>query len=193
MHSSTHSRLAVPLAIATALVGLYFVSASAAEARVGSIGLDRAVVTTMASSTKSRPPVDAPARGINNPTASSTASSTKPRPQVDATCMSAAVEARETALIAAWSDLNTALTAVLTDRKADLVAAWTLTDVTERGKALKAAWGDWRAARKSADSEFRSDRKAAWDEFKKTSKDQCKLKLPKEEALEKGVKDSMAI
>ncbi len=168
MHSSTHSQLAIPLVIVAALAGLYFASAGVAEARRGSLEVERHASST-------------------------TATSTKPRPQVDTTCMSAAIEVRESALITAWSDLSTALTAALTDRKADLVAAWALADVAERNKALKTAWDDWKSAKKSAHTELRSDRKGAWDGFKKTAKEQCKLQLPKEEGLEKEAKDSITL
>jgi hypothetical protein len=167
MHSSTQSRLAVPLVVVVALAGLYFASTGVAEARTNSLGLDKS--------------------------ATSTASSTKPRAQVDATCMSAAVEVRETALQTAWTALNTTLTTALTERKTDMVAAWTLTDVAARSKALKTAWADWKVTKKSAHTTFRSDRKAAWDDFKKTAKDECKLKLPKDEAQEKATSDSVAI
>jgi hypothetical protein len=155
----------------TAVAGLYFASAGAAEARVGSTGLNR-----NASSTAS----------------STTASSTRPR-AVDATCMSAAVDTRETALMSAWSELNTSLTADLTARKTSLVAAWGMSDTAERSKALKTAWATWKTNKKEAHTEFKSDRKAAWETFKATVKSSCKTTLPKEEAEEKAAKDSIAI
>lgn len=168
MHSSTRSQLVLPLVLAAALAGLYFANAGVAEARSNPFGGGRHASST-------------------------TATSTKTHLQVDTTCVSAAVEVRETALIAAWSDLHTSLTAALTERKTDFVAAWSLSDATERGKALKTAWDDWKTGKKSAHTEFRSDRKAAWDTFKKTTKDQCKISLPKEEVLEKEAKDTIAI
>lgn len=165
---TTISNRALVLGFAIATVaGLYFASASAAEARVGSTGLNRSASSTVASSTRPR--------------------------AVDATCMSEAVDVRETALMSAWGDLNTALTAALTERKESLVEAWAETDVAERNKALKSAWTTWKTDKKDAHTEFKSDRKAAWDTFKATVKSECKVKLPKEEATEKAAKDSIAI
>jgi hypothetical protein len=153
-----------------AIAGLYFASAGAAEARAGSTGLNRNATST----------------------ASGTASSTRPR-AVDATCMSTAVEARETALMTAWGDLNTDLTTALTERKTAFVAAWAMSDATARNEALKKAWAAWRTEKKDAHTEFKSDRKAAWDTFKATVKSSCKVTLPKDEATEKAAKDSIAI
>lgn len=112
---------------------------------------------------------------------------------MDATCMATAVDARESALMSAWSELNSSLTTSLTERKTALVAAWNLSSVSERTKALVAAWKEWRADKKAAQGEFRKDRKAAWDTFKKTAKDSCKSVVPKDEAMEKAEKDSVAL
>lgn len=112
---------------------------------------------------------------------------------VDATCMSTAVETRETSLMTAWSDLNTSLTEALTDRKTAFVAAWAMSDVADRNAALKAAWATWRTDKKDAHTEFKADRKAAWDTFKATVKSQCKVTLPKDEAMEKSAKDSISL
>lgn len=112
---------------------------------------------------------------------------------VNTTCMASAVETRETALASAWSELNTSLTSALSDRKTALIAAWNLSSATERSSALKAAWKEWKADKKSAHTEFRKDRKAAWDAFKKTAKDSCKVTVPKDEALEKTEKDTVAL
>lgn len=150
-----------------AVAGLYLASAGAAEARVGSTGLNRTASSTVASSTRPR--------------------------AVDATCMSSAVETRETSLMTAWGDLNTALTAALSERKEAFVEAWAMTDTAARNKALKEAWATWRTDKKEAHTEFKSDRKAAWDTFKATVKSSCKVTLPKDEAVEKAAKDSIAI
>ncbi len=169
---TTISNRALVLSFAIAAVaGLYFASAGAAEARVGSTGLNRTASSTATGTT---------------------ASSTRPR-AVDATCMSTAVEARETALMTAWGDLNTDLTAALTERKTAFVAAWAMSDTADRNKALKDAWATWKTDKKEAHTEFKSDRKAAWDTFKATVKSSCKVTLPKEEATEKAAKDSIAI
>lgn len=165
---TTISNRALVLGFAVATVaGLYFASAGAAEARVGSAGLNRTASSTVASSTRPR--------------------------AVDATCMSEAVDVRETTLMTAWGDLNTALTAALTERKEAFVDAWAMTDTAERNKALKTAWATWRTDKKEAHTEFKADRKAAWDTFKATVKSSCKVTLPKDEATEKVAKDSIAI
>ncbi len=171
MQTTISNRALVFSFAVAAVAGLYFASAGAAEARVGSTGLNRSATST-ATSTH--------------------ASSTRPR-AVDATCMSTAVDVRETSLISAWGDLNTSLTAALTERKEALIDAWAMTDTAERNKALKTAWATWKTDKKEAHTEFKSDRKAAWDTFKATVKSECKVKLPKEEATEKAAKDSIAI
>ena len=112
---------------------------------------------------------------------------------VDTTCMSGAVETRETALTTAWSDLNTSVTSALTARTSALVAAWNMSSATERTEALKTAWKEWKEDKKAAHTEFRNDRKAAWETFKKTAKDSCKMAIPKDESLEKTEKDSVSI
>ncbi len=112
---------------------------------------------------------------------------------VDATCMAEAVEEREDALMSAWSDMSSSTMTALDDRREALVAAWNLTTVSERARALAAAWKEWRNDKKAITAEFRKDRKAAWDAFKKTAKEECREKLPKEENLEKATSDSIAI
>ncbi len=112
---------------------------------------------------------------------------------VDATCMAGAVETRETALITAWSDLNSTIAGALGERKTALVAAWNMSSASERSAALRNAWKEWKADKKSAHTEFRKDRKAAWDAFKKTAKDSCKVTVPKDDAMEKSEKDTVAI
>lgn len=170
MQTTISNRVLVSAIAIAAIAGLYFASTGVAEARVGSAGLNRTASST----------------------ASTSATSTRPR-AVDATCMSEAVETRETALMTAWGDLNTSLTGALTERKTALVAAWALTDTVERSKALKTAWATWKTDKKDAHTEFKSDRKAAWDTFKTTVKTECKVKLPKEEVMDKEAKDSVAI
>ncbi len=120
-------------------------------------------------------------------------SGTRASTTVDVTCMAEAVGTREDALMTAWSEQNTAMTAALTERKEALVDAWDLSSQSERTRALAAAWKEWKSEKKSIIAEFRKDRKAAWDAFKKTAKDDCREKLPKEEVLEKAASDTIAI
>ncbi len=167
MNASTHPRLLTTSFVAVVLACLYLASATAAEARVDGIKVRQ----NMASSTA--------------------ASST--RPVIDLSCMSTAVETRETALATAWDDLNDDVSAALAKRKAALIAAWDIDNNADRGKAIRAAWSAWKTDKKSAHTAFRSDRKAAWDTFKKTAKEECKMTLPKEEGLEKSTSDSVSI
>lgn len=67
---------------------------------------------------------------------------------VDAACMSAAVTAREDALIAA-----------VQARKTALIAAWAMTDKAERKKAIHNAW-----------MAFKDAKHAAWKTFKLAAK-----------------------
>lgn len=164
--SVSHRGLVLAIAM-TAIAGLYFASTGVAEAQVGSTGINRTASSTMASSTRPK--------------------------AINATCMSAAVEVRETALISALNELNTSLAEKLTVRKDALVTAWSLSDVAARGKAIRAAFTTWKKDKMTAHTEFKSDRKAAWDTFKTTAKSQCKVTLPKEEMMETASKDSIAL
>ncbi len=124
------------------------------------------------------------ARGLTGTRASSS---------VDITCMAEAVETREDALIEAWTDLNTAVSAALTDRKEALMDAWDISNQSDRTKAVREAWKDWKNDKKAAHAEFRSDRKTIWAAFNKTAKSTCKTTLPKDESLEKAGSDTVAI
>ena len=104
---------------------------------------------------------------------------------VDATCMQAGVDARETALATSWTTFTTSVMDGLSKRKTALNTAWGLSDVKERGAAVVTAWKDWRTAQQVAHKKLKESRKSAWDTFKKTSKDSCKMNVPKDENLGK--------
>ncbi len=112
---------------------------------------------------------------------------------VDATCMAAAVDVREEALMEAWETMSADTLEALTERKAALHSAWDLTDSAARNKAVATAWKTWKTDKKEIATEFRNDRKAAWAAFKTTAKASCKVTTPKEEGLEKAESDSIAI
>ncbi len=187
MQTNISTRILIPTLVLTAIVGLYFISTSSAEAREGSNDRER---NNYASSTKNRNNEE---REHNRIASSTIGSSNKLRNNIDTTCMSSAVGVRETALITAWTDLNTTLTTSLTDRKTALVSAWALTDIKERNNTMKTVWSDWNKDKKDAHTKFRAERKIAWDAFKKTVKDDCKVTLPKEEAQEKATSDTISI
>ncbi len=166
MNASTHPRLLITSLVAVVFASLYMASATAAEARVGGLMARQNATSTNASST---------------------------RPQLDLSCMSEAVETRETALATAWDGLDEDVKAALAKRKTALIAAWDIDNTADRGKAIRSAWTAWKADKKAAHTAFRSDRKSAWETFKKTAKDECKVTLPKEEGLEKSSSDSVSI
>jgi hypothetical protein len=114
------------------------------------------------------------------------------RANVDRTCMAEAVETREAAIAAAWEDFNESITAALKERKDALIAAWSDGEDGSRN-AIKDAWKAWKADSRAAHTELRADRRAAWDAFNKTAKSSCKMTVPREERLERGQKDSIAL
>jgi hypothetical protein len=103
-----------------------------------------------------------------------------------------AIDDREDALIEAWAGMHTATLNALTERRDALMKAWGLTDKARTAAVVK-AWKEWRTDKKALTAEFRKDRKAAWDTFKKTAKTTCKVTVPKDEAQEKAVSDSISI
>ena len=95
------------------------------------------------------------------------AASTTP---VDGACMAAAVDVRDTAVIAGLDTYYTAVKASLVARKGALKAAWVLTDTAARKTAVKAAWDAFRGTWKASAKTLNTARKAAWDVFKTSSK-----------------------
>lgn len=94
---------------------------------------------------------------------------------VDGMCMSAAVDTRDSALMAAWSRLSTSMANSMSTRKAALMAAWTKTTTADRKQAVQNAWKTFKDSRKDAVKKFRDDQKTAWKTFKDTAKNTCKV------------------
>ncbi len=119
----------------------------------------------------------------------------KGKQTVDMSCIAKAVETREERLGVAWGDFNTSITAALATRKTELVAAWNISSssMKERTGATNAAWKKWKESSKKAHGELRDERKAAWETFRKTSKDSCRITLPREEALENTSADTLTL
>jgi hypothetical protein len=113
--------------------------------------------------------------------------------EVNLTCMQTAVDARETAVAAAFTGFNTDVQAALTARKAALNTAWGLSDKAARGAAVKKAWMDWKSASKAAHMKLKKERKAAWSTFKTTAKTTCKEVLPKEEGEGKDAAGTVSL
>jgi uncharacterized protein YqgV (UPF0045/DUF77 family) len=85
---------------------------------------------------------------------------------VDLTKMQAAVDTRDTSILLAWDKYSTDVKSALEARKTALRAAWALTDRTTRRTAIKGAWTTYRNAVKSARETWRKNKKAAWTQWK---------------------------
>lgn len=89
----------------------------------------------------------------------------------DLSCLSAAVAAREDALIAALDEFNADAKTALSERKSDLADAYAKTDRKEVKEAVKSAWKNYKDAMKSARGELKDDKKSAYGEFKSAAKE----------------------
>lgn len=98
-------------------------------------------------------------------------------------CMKTAVETRENALASAFDAYTDDITQGLSERKADLLKMWALTDKAGRATELKQVWTNWKKVRKDAHTELKTKKKAAWTTFKTTAKTTCKEVVPRDEAL----------
>ncbi len=94
----------------------------------------------------------------------------KAKKNVDGACMVTAVDARDTALMGAWTTFSTSATAALSTRKDALKAAWALTDTAQRNTAIKTAWAAYTKAVKTARNTFKTAKKSAWKTFKTAAK-----------------------
>lgn len=112
---------------------------------------------------------------------------------LNASCMQAAMEAREGALITAWSTFASAMTDALNTRLTALTAAWSTSEGSSRNAALAKAWKAWDEAKKKAEMNFKSSRKTSWETFRKTMKESCKVEVPKDEVLDKDTAGSISL
>jgi len=85
---------------------------------------------------------------------------------VDIACVQKAIDAREDALMNAWTAHNTAVSSAYAARKTALHAAWGMTDPGARKAAIKAAWEAFRTSMKTAKETWKKSRKAAWETFR---------------------------
>ena len=88
----------------------------------------------------------------------------------DLACMSAAVDAREGAVLTARADLNAKIIAALTTRRASLKAAYTISSNADRKVAIKAALTVFAKSISDARAKYKADTKAAWTVFMTASK-----------------------
>jgi len=84
---------------------------------------------------------------------------------LDVACIQAAVEKRDSSLISATDVYASAIKSALATRKDALKAAWALTVVKERAKAIRAVWDAWRNSSKAARNNYNEARKRAWGQF----------------------------
>lgn len=89
---------------------------------------------------------------------------------VDLVKMQAAIDTRDTAILLAWDKYSTDVKSALEARKTALKAAWALTDKAIRKTAIKGAWTTYRSAIKSARETWRKAKKDAWIQWKIDSK-----------------------
>lgn len=86
-------------------------------------------------------------------------------PSLDLACVQTAVGKRDAAIIAAWDAYTTAVKAALQARSTALQAAWGITNRADRRKAIRAAWKDYQTALKTARKALKDARHAAWAQF----------------------------
>jgi|GEM_PF-2117439 hypothetical protein len=98
----------------------------------------------------------------------------KPKVDFDAACILAALDKRDTAIIAAHNAFSAAIAKVLETRKNDLKTAWGNADRKARIKAIRAAWKNYQKERLKIKNKLHADTKAAWKEFN-TEKKKCKI------------------
>lgn len=99
---------------------------------------------------------------VSAQTATSTISNT---PSRNVACIQAAVEKRETTLIAGHNSFNTSIVTALTVRKDGLKSAYALTEKGSTKTAKKAVWSKFKTDSKAAHDSMRSVRKASWGTF----------------------------
>lgn len=106
---------------------------------------------------------------------SSTSSmSTGTASSIDLACMSAAIDARESAVVTARAKYHASIMAALNTRHAALKAALTLANNNDRMVAMQAAWKSYVTATEKARAQFAIDVKAAWSVFA-TAKVNCHI------------------
>ena len=91
---------------------------------------------------------------------------------INVACISAAIDARDNAIISAVSAHASAQTSAVSARKTALKAAWAMTDQKARMSALRDAWKAFSAASQAARKAFRTAQNAAWKQFN-TNRKSC--------------------
>jgi len=91
----------------------------------------------------------------------------KANKELDLPCIQKAIEKRENAIIAAFTQKSDAIKAALGSRNSTLKEAWGNSNQKERIAARIKAWNDYRLAIKKARQTYYTEIKAAWTQFKK--------------------------
>lgn len=95
-------------------------------------------------------------------------------------CMQAATDKRDNAIIAGLDVYYPAAKTALQTRQAALKAAWTQTDTKTRRAATKTAWDTYKNSVKSARATMKAAHKAAWTAFE-TDRKACNPKATKDD------------
>lgn len=89
---------------------------------------------------------------------------------IDTMCAQAAVEARDTAIIAEFDTYSNAIKAALESRKISASEAWTKTTPSERNAARRVVNQTYNTASKNAHKNLINNRKTVWDKYRSDMK-----------------------
>lgn len=87
------------------------------------------------------------------------------QPTRNVACVQAAIEKRETAIIAGHNTFNTSIVSALTLRKDGLKSAYALSEKGATKTAKKAVWGKFKTDARTAHDSMRTVRKSSWSTF----------------------------
>lgn len=108
------------------------------------------------------------------------------QPTLNVACIQAAVDKRDTAMIAAVDAHALAVKAAISARKNAIKAAWALTDRKARRDALRDAWKVFKDAAKAARKAYRDARMAAWQTYE-TDRKACGKQATRDDSTGRGV------
>lgn len=94
-------------------------------------------------------------------------------------CVQAAVDARETAVLAALTTYTNGVIAAFQVKKTGLHDAWAMSDAAQRKASIKTVWTTFAQSKKSARKAYQVARKTAWSNFKQSAKT-CKESMSDE-------------
>jgi hypothetical protein len=109
---------------------------------------------------------------------------------LDIPCIQAAIEKRDTAIIAGLDTYAPAVKTALQTRKDELKAGWALTEKNARKTALKNAWKKYRESVRTARRTFRDAKRNAWKQFS-TDRKACNAAPMSEDSTGQGVDETL--